>query len=428
MERAALFDRLIQFINIFNPENDFPISTVEAKYHLKELQVNALLEITQAINNNLPASSLYKIYEFTLRANLNIKQLALFVMDESWHCVVDVGTEHGCGQDEPPEDFLALSEVTRIDSKRKDVFNEFSYVIPVRHKDKILAVAFVGGLEKRQDDSTVASNLRFIQTLSNIILVAIENKKLARQQLEQESLRKELEIASDVQHFLFPEKLPYGPRLKVEASYLPHDRIGGDYYDYIPLNKNQFLLCIADVSGKGIPAALLMSNFQASLRTMVRQTGNLREIVEELNYQVLENAKGEKFITFFVCIYDHSLKTMAYINAGHNPPLLITEEEGHWLSDGSTVLGAVHPMPFINEGFITDLEDFVLFCYTDGLTETLNEQEEEFGESRLQAFFASHETRDLRMIHQDIIIALDEFKGRNNYRDDITILTCKINP
>lgn len=350
------------------------------------------------------------------------------MLDESWECKIDFGTESSCAEMIPPEEFLEMQELSEIESGRKDVFGEFSYVLPVSHKGKTLAVVFVGGLSNKQDDVTEASNLRFIQTLSNIILVAIENKKLARQQLEQESLRKELEIASDVQHFLFPEALPYGPRLKVEASYLPHDRIGGDYYDYIPLNKNQFLLCIADVSGKGIPAALLMSNFQASLRTMVRQTGNLREIVEELNYQVLENAKGEKFITFFVGIYDHTLGTMAYINAGHNPPLLIRESGNEWLEDGSTVLGAVHPMPFINEGFITDLEDFVLFCYTDGLTETSNEADEEFGEERLAAFFDEHSTRDLKMIHQDIIIALDNFKGTNNYRDDITLLSCKINP
>ncbi len=393
------------------------------------MQVNALLEITQAINNNLPEDSLYKIYEFTLRANLNIQRLALYVLDEEWQCKIDFGTEQGCADQELPEDLLALKELSSIDSDRGDVFGEFTHILPVQHKDRTLAIVFISGIERRQDDVTEASNLRFIQTLSNIILVAIENKKLARQQLEQESLRKELEIASDVQHFLFPESLPYGPRLKVEASYLPHDRIGGDYYDYIPLNKNQFLLCIADVSGKGIPAALMMSNFQASLRTMVRQTGNLREIVEELNFQVLENAKGEKFITFFVCIYDHTLKTMAYINSGHNPPLLIHNDGNHeWLTEGSTVLGAVHPMPFINEGFITDLDDFVLFCYTDGLTETLNEEDEEFGEERLAAFFDEHSTRDLKMIHQDIIIALDEFKGTKNYRDDITLLSCKINP
>ncbi|MEJ2005066.1 MAG: SpoIIE family protein phosphatase, partial [Cyclobacteriaceae bacterium] len=354
-----------------------------SKYHLKELQVNALLEITQAINNNLSEEALYKIYEFTLRANLQIKKLALYVLDDEWNCKIWFGTEISCENEKPAPDMLEIHSVTPLNKDRDDIFAEFDYVLPVIHKQSTLALVFIGDMQIRDNEVTPSSELRFIQTLSNIILVAIENKKLARQQLEQESLRKELEIASDVQHFLFPENLPYGPRLKIEASYLPHDRIGGDYYDYIPLNKNQFLLCIADVSGKGIPAALLMSNFQASLRTLVRQTANLREIIEELNYQVLENAKGEKFITFFACVYDHSLKTMAYINSGHNPPLLIQEDGMKWLEEGSTVLGAMHPLPFINEGFITDLEDFVLFCYTDGLTETINEKDEEFGEERL---------------------------------------------
>ena len=137
--------------------------------------------------------------------------------------------------------------------------------------------------------------MRFIQALSNIIIVAIENKKLANKQLAQEAFRKELEIASDVQQFLFPESLPNTDILKVEASYLPHDIVGGDYYDYIPINKNQFLICIADVSGKGIAAALMMSNFQASLRTLCfSQTPNLTDIIEALNFQVLENTKGEK--------------------------------------------------------------------------------------------------------------------------------------
>lgn len=404
--------------------------SLENKYNLKELQVNALLEITQAINNNLAENSLYKIYDFTLRANLKISKLALFVMDEEWSCKVAFGTEQECRQAKLPEDLTSLRKVTAIGSEnpRSDVFGEFDYLLPVIHKESLLAIVFVGGLNQDSISST-NSHLRFIQALSNIIIVAIENKKLARRQLEQESLRKELEIASDVQHFLFPESLPYGPRLKIAASYLPHDRIGGDYYDYIPLNKNQFLFCIADVSGKGIPAALLMSNFQASLRTLVRQTPNLREIVEELNYQILENAKGEKFITFFAGIYDHSLRTLAYINSGHNPPVLVRQGgEPEWLQDGSTVLGAMHPLPFLNEGFLTDLENFVLFCYTDGLTETTNEEGEEFGEDRLLEFFRSEKSMDLKKIHQEIITSLDEFKGSMKYHDDITLLSCKVEP
>lgn len=210
---------------------------------------------------------------------------------------------------------------------------------------------------------------------------------------------------------------------------MPHDRIGGDYYDFIPINKNQFLLCVADVSGKGIPAALMMSNFQASLRTLIRQTPNLREIVEALNYQVLENTKGEKFITFFGAIYDLELNTLLYVNAGHNPPLLVMNGSGsRWLEEGSTVLGAMHPLPFIHEGFLTNVRDFTLFCYTDGLTETVNDKGEEFGTERLLRYFNDPAVRvkDLRSIHHDIIISLDAFKGNNGYRDDITMLSVRV--
>ncbi|MCG8389658.1 MAG: PP2C family protein-serine/threonine phosphatase [Cytophagales bacterium] len=398
--------------------------SLQNKYHLKELELNALLEITQAINNNMPEKSLYKIYDFTLRANLNIKKLALYVYDEQWACKVNYGTVMSCFETPLDTDFTQLRKVTPIEC-RKDVFGEFDYVIPVSHKTTILALVFVGDIEMESEEMQNSST-RFIQALSNIIVVAIENKKLARQQLEQEALRKELEIASDVQQFLFPEDLPYGMHLKVEASYLPHDRVGGDYYDYIPINKNQFLICVADVSGKGIPAALMMSNFQASLRTLIRQTPNLKDIIEELNYQVLENAKGEKFITFFAAIYDHKLKTLVYVNSGHNPPVLITNDKVTLLEEGSTVLGAMNPLPFINEGFITDLDEFLLFGYTDGVTETENEEGEEFGLERLTDYFQENGRQDLRKIHQDIIIELDNFKGKKGYRDDITMLSCKV--
>lgn len=394
------------------------------KYKLKELELNALLEITQAINNNLPESSLFKIYEFTLRANLNIKRLALYVLDGEWTCQVNYGTSMNCFETPLDQEFFKYNSVTDL-RDREDAFGEFDYVIPVTHKMSLLAMIFVSDLEG-EDDETKKSSMRFIQALSNIIIVAIENKKLARKELEREAMRRELEIASDVQQFLFPDELPNGLRLKIEASYLPHDRVGGDYYDYIPINKNQFLICIADVSGKGIPAAIMMSNFQASLRTLIRQTGNLREIIEELNYQVLENAKGEKFITFFAAIYDHNLKTLVYVNAGHNPPLLVRKGEITMLDEGATVLGAMHPLPFLNEGFITDLDEFLLFCYTDGLTETENEKGNEFGVERLEEYFKKNAHYDLQKIHQDIIIDLDNFKGNNGYRDDITILSCKI--
>lgn len=396
---------------------------------IKELELNALLEITQAINSNMPAASLYKIYNFTLRSNLKIKKLALFVLDDEWNCKASFGTEHQFHSVKLLPEFKTIQDITHLKEFDHCEFTEFDIVIPVTHKSNTLALVFVGGLEKDEFGNVDEAGLRFVQALSNIIIVAIENKKLANKQLAQEAFRKELEIASDVQQFLFPESLPNTDILKVEASYLPHDMVGGDYYDYIPINKNQFLICIADVSGKGIGAALMMSNFQASLRTLLRQTPNLTDIIEALNFQVLENTKGEKFITCFAAIYDIELKTLVYVNAGHNPPILWDKRSGlRMLEEGSTVLGAMHPLPFLNEGFITDLDDFLLFCYTDGLTETVNEQGQEFGADRIIEYFRQDHTytKDLKTIHQDIIVALDAFKGKKGYNDDITILSCRV--
>ena len=401
--------------------------TLKAKFAIKELQLNALLEITQAINNNLSEESLYKIYNFTLRSNLNIQKLALFVLDDEWSCKVSFGTKKHFQKANLLPEFKTIQDITHLKEFDECDFTVFDIIIPVTHKSTTLALVFVGGLEK--DDYQNEDGIKFIQALSNIIIVAIENKKLVRKQLVQESFRKELEIASDVQQFLFPDKLPYSETLKIEASYLPHDMVGGDYYDYIPINKNQFLICVADVSGKGIPAALMMSNFQASLRTLLRQTPNLTDIIEALNFQVLENTKGEKFITFFAAIYDIRLKTMVYVNAGHNPPILLDRKNGlRILEEGSTVLGAMHPLPFLNEGFITGIDDFLLFCYTDGLTETVNEQGQEFSSDKLLEYFAFDETfnKDLKIIHQDIIVALDNFKGLKGYHDDITMLSCRV--
>lgn len=399
------------------------IEELRNRFKIKELELNSLLEITQAINSNLSEDAIIKIFDFTLRGNLNVKKLVLYVLGEKWEAKANFGTEDNFFDIELPSEFNDVKSIISIESPGDKRFEVFDTLIPVTNKGKDLACLFVNrNLAESSETSTT-----YLQAITNIIIVAIENKRLAERQLKEEALRKELEIAKNVQNFLFPENLPYGIRLKLEASYLPHHSVGGDYYDYIPINPNQFLICIADVSGKGVPAAIIMSNFQATLRTMIRQTPNLLEIVEALNYQLLEHAKGENFITFFAAIYDHKLKTMVYINSGHNHPILMDNKTGiKMLDEGSTILGVFHPLPFINEGFITDLEDFYLFLYTDGVTETSNNKGEEYGVERLVDFISNNMNKDLRKVHKEIIASLDAFKGSKAYHDDITMLSCRI--
>lgn len=397
---------------------------LKAKYDLKELELNSLLEITQAINNNLPEGSLYKIYDFTIRANLNIKKLALYVLDDHWECKVNFGTETNFSEQPFDETFLDYEKIQTIDDSNTSPFNEFHMIIPIAHKDKKLAFVFICGYAEADEEI----NTNFIQALSNIIIVAIENKKLARKQIEQEMIRRELEIAANVQQFLFPKTLPNSDEIKVNAFYKPHHSIGGDYYDFIEISDHQFLFCIADVSGKGIPAALLMSNFQASLRTLIRQTTLLQEIITELNYLVMKNADGQHFITFFVAIYDTHTKRLKYVNSGHNPPILAREgKEIETLTEGSTVLGAFRELPFLNVGIIEDIPEFLFCGFTDGLTEITNSKGEEFGDGEIHKTIERFRNQEPEELNNSIVKVMDEFKGANNFKDDITLFTCHIN-
>lgn len=390
----------------------------ETSLDIKDLQLNALLEVTQAVNNNLPEDDLLKIYKFTLLADLKINKLALYAQQkEEWICRVNFGTKEDLIGSSLPEEYKELkNQVGTV----KTSFNEFEAVFPVYHKSKLLSVVFL------ESEAELGMQNRFLNALTNIILVAIENKRLARQQMEQEAYRRELEIAKKVQNFLFPKELPKIERLQIEAFYLPHHDVGGDYYDYIQIDENRFLACIADVSGKGVPAALLMSNFQASLRALVRQTKDLLEIVTELNHTTFVSGNAENFITFFAGIYDFKTKDFEYINCGHNEIILKHEEKIELLNDGTTVLGMFDPLPFIETQKLNKLNEFFLFAYTDGLTETFNEKEEDFGFDRLLEIIKQDCPTDLSDLHDEILMKLNEFKGGRTFHDDITMLSCLI--
>lgn len=386
---------------------------------IRDLELNALLEITQAINNNLPEDDLYRIYKFTLLADLKVQRMVLYVRDASWKCKVQFGTNIDWGKIDLPIRFSELNDITEIGGE-DHIFSEFEQVIPVTHKKRLLAVVFVGKVSAKSDST-------FLRALTNIIIVAIENKKLARKQLEQEAYRRELEIAKKVQNFLFPKHLPNNQRLKIEAVYLPHQDIGGDYYDYLVIDNDRFLVCVADVSGKGVPAALLMSNFQASLRTLVRKTYDAKEIVTELNHVITDSGNRENFITFFLGIYTFSEKSFEYVNCGHNPLYLVTEEGLIELNNGTTILGMFDPLPFLETTKIDKLNHFFFFGYTDGLTETFNDKDEQFGDERMMKFLESGIPADINLFHQEIFKSLDEFRGETPYRDDITMLSCLVN-
>lgn len=400
----------------------------EHRYRLQQLELKAVLEITQAINDNVAEEDLYRIFYFTLRGSLGIKKFALLVKneEENWLCPVNHGGDYDFTKKGVPSSLLSIKKAQATTDLEVQL-QEFDWVFPVHHKERTLAYLLVSNTpDSKVKKLSSQDRLDFVQALTNIILVAIENKKLARRQLQEEVLRRELELARGVQQLLLPNNLPQTHQLKVAATYIPHHQIGGDYYDFLHLDGNEYLICIADVSGKGMPAAILMSNFQASLRTLMRQRTPIEKAVQQLNEQIFESASGDNFITAFFGYFNEDTHKLTYINCGHIPPILIKGSQTQLLEKGTTLLGIMPKLPFLNVGEVHDLNEFMFFGYTDGLSETFNKEGEQFGMERIQQIIEKHKCSDLEHVHTSIIAALDTYRGTLDYGDDITMLSCYV--
>lgn len=394
---------------------------------IKDLKLNALLEVTKAINNNLSTSQLLDLYQDILENRLKVGKLVLFSFDKEWTCILKYGVNQDFNHIKFENELLAIKEIETISFTNGNLSKSFEIVIPVYHKQIPLAYVLLGDVnEQKLELSAAIKHLPYIQTLTNIIVVSIENKKLYRQTIQRAQIQKELELAQTMQQMLFPDKLPNTDIIKVAAKYIPHQQVSGDYYDFIPLNLHEFMFCVADVSGKGIAAALLMSNIQATFHSLVNYTHNLKDIIIELNKRVWHNAKGEKFVSLFLGKINTKSKQLTYINAGHNPPILFNGSVIQ-LTKGCTLLGISEIIPAIDVEIMDMSKGYTLFCYTDGLTDTVNNANEYLTEESVINLIGKNINAEPAFINDTIMYYAEEFKGENLFVDDIALLTIKCN-
>lgn len=393
---------------------------------VKDLKLNALLEITKAINNNVSTAQLLDLYQDILENRLKVGKLVLFSFDKEWTCILKYGIGVDFNHIKFENELLSIKEIETISFSNGNLSKSFEIVIPVYHKQIPLAYVLLGDVnEQKIELSAAIKHLPYIQTLTNIIVVSIENKKLYRQTIQKAQMQKELELAQTMQQMLFPANLPHNEMIRVGAKYIPHQQVSGDYYDLLPLNLNEYIFCVADVSGKGIAAALLMSNIQATLHSLINYTHNLKDIIIELNKRVWLNAKGEKFVSFFLGKINTKSKQLTYINAGHNPPILISEDKEMRLTKGCTLLGIAENVPFIDVEIMDLNRPYTLFCYTDGLTDTVNSVGEFLSEETVVDIIRKNINSEPEFINDTIMYYADEFKGENLYVDDIALMTIK---
>lgn len=400
---------------------------IPERLKISTFKLNALLAITQAINENLPQNELLMRYEKLLKEDLNIGKIVIFMYNSSsWVCLLSSGLKSNTPLNVSVEnDLLKYSEITFITSKSLQDNEAFDIVIPVFNNNQPLAYVLIGDIEEEGEGvSPTIKHLHFIQTLSNIIIVAIENIRLFQESLRQTAIKKELELASRMQSMLIPKnnELPKNDKIWITSFYHPHLDVGGDYYDVISLSHDEVGFCIADVSGKGISAALLMSNFQANLRALFTSEISLTTLVEKLNERVLRSANGEKFITLFVGKYNYQLKELEYINAGHNHPILfeVNSKNLIFLKEGCVGMGMLDELPVIRKGIFKINERTKILCYTDGLVELMDDKEVEFGTTVIEQHISN--TLNIKESIDSIIADQHILSGNKAIFDDITML------
>lgn len=397
---------------------------LERELNLKQLQINSLLNITQAINDNVSVDGLFNMYKSFLSWEIGVKKMALYVLkDGEWNCASSIGIKADLLRIDISEKLPTYTRLKNVEEEDHELIREFDVVIPVRHKNEAISYVFIGGFSEEED---MYSKVQFITTITNVIAVAIENKRLFKRQLEQERLKREMELASEMQRMLIPKNLPSKDCYELASIYKPHLGVGGDYFDFIEFADGKIVFCVGDISGKGVAAALLMANFQANFHTLINKRTELDEFIRDLNTSVHLITQGERFITFFIAEYDINTRQLNYVNAGHNPPVLVANGNLHLLKEGCTILGSFTELPSFKVGSLKVEEEAVILSFTDGLSDIKNRQDEFLSDELIYDFVQQHYRLSASAFNQKLLEVIERFKGEETYPDDFTVLTCKI--
>ncbi len=295
---------------------------------------------------------------------------------------------------------------------------------PLKTQDQVLGGVLLGRLEG-QDEFT-ASDERLLTALARQAAVAVENSQLHQASLERERMKRELQLAHDVQASLIPRETPRVPGWAFAAYWQPAREVGGDFYDFIERDGGQLGFALGDVSDKGMHAALFMALTRSTRRASTLAAPSPKDGMNRANRLVCADSTGGMFVTLFYGQLDPDAHRLTYINAGHNPPLFyhaagkkLTE-----LTRTGIMVGFDDAYKYKQRSVRLRRGDFILF-YTDGVTESVNAQDEQFGEERLQRVLLDHPGDSPEEILRALNRALSEFTGDIPPFDDVTIVIAK---
>lgn len=402
-------------------------SKTQERIDLYKFQLDTLLKFTDAVSANASDDELLNLYCNVLKDNLTIDKLVIFLKTkkEGWKVIADYGTSQNDYQDlDIDNDFADINSYETNLHIKIPKLHQFECVIPIYMDNEKICYVLMADTYEREGISPTIKHVRYLQILTSFIITSIEKRRLAQENLEQAILKGEIDSASKIQQQLIPNKNLFenNKYINVDYFYMPHFRTGGDYFDFDFLNKNEIFFCVADVTGKGLTAAMIMSNFQASLRSLISSNMDMVNLIYRLNSFVIKSTNFDRFITFFIAKYNFLSKQLTYINCGHIPPILFNKDKGQTklLNKGCQGLGMVDDFPMVKVGLIDVEPNSKLIMVTDGVTEVEMNGEQDYGQMVLEEEMENK--LSIKENIQNLKTRLNINKENKSLTDDITIL------
>lgn len=417
------------------------VKNLNSSLNNKIRQLKSLFELGKEFNMNFTnKENIIKLLNYTLLGNFGITDFIILSKENNKNFKLlkdnkkyqnnnfDINTF--LGENGIPKEFFKtqrLSSGSDFPAFKFLAESGFELYVPTIIKNELEYIICLGKKLNRTDYTD--SDIEFLESLLNLSLISIQNSNLFQEFLDKQKIESELMIAREIQLALLPSNIPSIEGYDLAGLNLPALHVGGDYYDVIKLTENKAAIVIADVSGKGTPASLLMANIQSAVHSYLKlydeMTFKLDKVTEKINELIYENTSSDKFITFFWGILDSDKNTFEYINAGHNPPLMLKNNDIVKLSDGGFIIGILDAGINYEIGKVKLEDKDLIVFYTDGVTEAQNAEGDEFGDERLESVMRSSKNISSCNILENIKDSILEFSRDTKQYDDITLIVLK---
>lgn len=423
---------IISSVALANSKMFTELKETNRKLDRRIYELNTLFDLSKEFNLMTDRKEIARIFKFALLGQMLIRTFVLiYKIDGKNEILASSGLKETPEKNELEAMFSFERDVVIVKSDERKTIpfleeNGLFALISVHFQGQKIAVIGVG--ERASREGYAETDFNYLRSLANLAVLSIQKTFLLEERIEKERLEEEVNIARTIQRRLLPNPIPKIEGLDLAAVNISSTQVGGDYFDIIKTPDGNHIMAIGDVTGKGIPASLLMANLQSMLHVLLPVDITLSDATGRINELIYENTPSDKFITFFWAKYFHKENKLRYINAGHNPPYLL--KAGHnkitTLQEGGLILGAMPTIVDYEETDVVLHTGDIVICFTDGITEAFNEElNEEYEEERLQSCILKNRDKTASEIMNAVIEDAQNFTD-GKQTDDITLILFKV--